>query len=239
MFRIGIKKKSLSIIYLIFMVCMLTAGCAVNIYTGRPSDKEKIGKLTQQVTQLERLRQKEREKLQEAMDLLKRRLLNELKNKEVTLQMLEKGLVITFLAEVLFDSGKADVKEEARPILKKVAEIIKEKVPDRDIGIEGHTDNVPIKYSGWKSNWELSTARATSVLHFLINEGGINPERLSAIGYGEYRPIASNDTPEGRQKNRRVEIVIMPKIHKKRVPPVPVEKTVISTPRIRRGEKVK
>ena len=85
---------------------------------------------------------------------------------------------------------------------------------DLNVGIEGHTDNVPIKYSGWKSNWELSSARAMSVLHYLIDDHGINPPRLSATGYGEYHPVETNDTAEGRQKNRRVEIVILPKTTK-------------------------
>ena len=77
--------------------------------------------------------------------------------------------------------------------------------------MEGHTDNEPIKYSGWKSNWELSTARATSVLHYLVDDKGVNPKLVKAVGYGEFRPVAANDTPEGRQLNRRVEIVIQPK----------------------------
>jgi len=80
--------------------------------------------------------------------------------------------------------------------------------------IEGHTDKVPIKRSGWKSNWELSTARALSVLHYLEKDEGISPERLSAIGYGEYRPVASNDSRDGRKQNRRVEIVILPNVTK-------------------------
>ena len=87
-------------------------------------------------------------------------------------------------------------------------------MPDLNIGIEGHTDNEPIEYSGWKSNWELSTARALSVLHYLADQEGIAPQRLSAVGYGEYKPVASNDTKEGRRLNRRVEIVILPKITK-------------------------
>ena len=83
---------------------------------------------------------------------------------------------------------------------------------DRNITIEGHTDNQPIKYSGWKSNWELSTARATSVLHYLIDKESVVPERLSATGYGEYRPVVTNDTKEDRQKNRRVEVIILPEV---------------------------
>ena len=79
--------------------------------------------------------------------------------------------------------------------------------------IEGHTDNQPIKRSGWKSNWELSTARALSVLHYLSEKSVAEP-RLAATGYGEYKPVATNDAREGRQKNRRVEIVILPKTEK-------------------------
>jgi len=127
---------------------------------------------------------------------------------------MDKGLVITFLADVLFDSGKAKVKQDATPILDKVARILNENVADLDVGIEGHTDNVPIKSSGWKTNWELSTARALSVLHYLSDNKGVSASRLSAIGYGEYRPVASNGTSYGRHKNRRVEIVILPPVTK-------------------------
>ncbi|MDD5449115.1 MAG: OmpA family protein [Candidatus Omnitrophica bacterium] len=194
----------------------IAAGCAVNLYSGRPSDQAKIGALSSEVDRLQKLREQERQELQEAMDLLQKRLKQEIDDKEVSLQMAERGLVITFVAEVLFDSGKAVVKKEAYPALDKVAAVIRDKVYDRDIGVEGHTDNEPIVHSGWKSNWELSTARATSVLHYLVDSGKLNPKKLSAIGYGEYRPVASNDTEEGRQKNRRVEIVIIPKLAKER-----------------------
>ena len=126
------------------------------------------------------------------------------------MEMAERGLVLTFLAEVLFDSGKAEVRPEAQQTLSKVASVIREKTADRDVGIEGHTDNEPIRVSGWKSNWELSTARATSVLH-VLEEGGVSPRRMVAAGYGEYRPVADNQALSGRQQNRRVEIVILPK----------------------------
>jgi chemotaxis protein MotB len=128
--------------------------------------------------------------------------------------MEEKGLVITFVSEVLFDSGKAILKKDSLPSLDKVAKILNENVPDNNIGVEGYTDNQPIKYSNWKSNWELSAHRALSVLEYLESRG-IDPKRLSASGYGEFRPVASNDTTEGRATNRRVEIVIYPKTMKK------------------------
>ena len=82
-------------------------------------------------------------------------------------------------------------------------------MPDQPIGIEGHTDNQPIAKSGWKDNWELSLARARSVLTTLVAHG-VAPNRIAATGYGEYRPISSNDTAKGRAKNRRVEIVVWP-----------------------------
>jgi len=99
-------------------------------------------------------------------------------------------------------------------LLDKVSAVLKVNMGGFNIGIEGYTDNVPIKHSNWKSNWELSTARSLSVLHYLVNEKGISPERLSAIGFGEYRPVSLENTREGRKLNRRVEIVIQPKISK-------------------------
>ncbi len=117
------------------------------------------------------------------------------------------------MAEVLFDSGKAKLRKESYPILDKVVAVLKEKVPENEIGIEGHTDNEPIKYSRWNTNWELSAQRALSVLYYLEKEG-IPSDKLSAVGYGEYRPIASNATAEGKQFNRRVEIVVLPRTSK-------------------------
>lgn len=188
----------------------LTAGCGINFYAGRPTDVRKIHELS---AELERLRQQkaaEADQLREAQEMLERQLRRELADKEAQLKMTERGLVLTFVSEVLFDSGRAELKETAQGSLSKVASVIRQKVADRDIGIEGHTDNEPIKVSGWKSNWELSTARATSVLHHL-EEGGVDPHHMVASGYGEYRPVADNAAAEGRSQNRRVEIVILPK----------------------------
>ena len=159
---------------------------------------------------LQQEKQSEISELEKAKKLLEGQLKKEIGDKEVRLEMAEKGLAIIFLAEVLFDSGKQDIREEAFSVLNKIAKVLKESVGGRNIGIEGHTDNEPIKYSGWKSNWELSSARATSVLHYMVDERGIDPKRVSATGYGEYRPVASNDTPEGRKQNRRVELVVLP-----------------------------
>ena len=175
-----------------FFIALGLAGCGINFYSGRPTDVRKIHELSSELEQLRRQKEAEADQLRDAMDALQRQLQKEIGDKQVKLEMAEWGLVLTFVAEVLFDSGKAEVKSSARETLGKVASVISQKVPDRDIGIEGHTDNEPIKHSGWKSNWELSTGRATSVLHVLEQEG-VDPHRLVASGYGEYRPVDSND----------------------------------------------
>ena len=184
---------------MIIFLALVISGCAVGFYKGRPSDMAKIEELKDELS-----------RLKEAKAILEARLKGEIDKKQVRVSMEDRGLVITFVAEVLFDSGKADVKPEGKKILAKVADVVKEESMGNNIGVEGHTDNEPIKYSGWKSNWELSTARATNVLHYLVDECSLNPEKLSATGYGEYRPVVSNETAEGRQKNRRVEIIIKP-----------------------------
>jgi len=121
----------------------------------------------------------------------------------------ERGVRISLGESVLFDVGSAEIRKEARPILTAIAGILRQ--TQNSISIEGHTDNTPIGSSRYPSNWELSTARATSVLMSLLHDHGVNPERFSASGYGEYRPVVSNMTPEGRSKNRRVDIIFVNK----------------------------
>lgn len=213
--------KRTGLFYLVLCTILLTmvvSGCSITIQKGRRSDIEKIQSLNHEIealnarlAQLEQAKEDEISELDKAKKLLEKQLQKEIGEKEVRLEMAERGLAIIFLAEVLFDSGKTEIKNDAMPVLDKVAKVLKENLGGREIGIEGHTDNEPIKYSGWKSNWELSTARATSVLHYIVDERGIEPENVSAIGRGEYKPVDSNDTPEGRRQNRRVEIVVLPK----------------------------
>ncbi|MFC1646176.1 flagellar motor protein MotB [Candidatus Omnitrophota bacterium] len=187
---------------LIFVVLLNFAGCTVIFQKGRRSDIEKISELSEEIDELSR-----------SKAILEERLGEEIANKEVSLSMEDKGLVVTFLSEVLFDSGKADIKKGAYASLNKVASVLLDSASGMNVGVEGHTDNQPIKHSGWKSNWELSGARSLSVLTYLIKKG-VSPERLSFIGYGEFHPVASNATAAGRQKNRRVEIVILPDLSK-------------------------
>jgi chemotaxis protein MotB len=119
----------------------------------------------------------------------------------------DRGLVLSMGEHVLFDPGQAQVKASSEAAMGAVASIM------RGSGcravVEGHTDSIPISNARYASNWELSTARATSVLAQLIGERGVPPERVSAAGYAEFRPIASNATPEGRGRNRRVDIVLL------------------------------
>jgi len=205
---------SLGKVLVIGILAASLAGCAISLYSRYPRDKARINELSNQLADLEKIKAQETEELKQALSQLQGKLKEEIANKQVSVGMEERGLVITFVDEVLFDSGKAVIKSSAYDVLSRVANILKDKVADKNIGVEGHTDNMPIKYSGWKSNWELSTSRATSVLHYLVDSCSIAPERLQATGYGEYRPVASNLTTEGRQKNRRVEIIIMPKVTK-------------------------
>ena len=118
--------------------------------------------------------------------------------------------VMVRLAEsLLFDLGSAELTPQALGFIDKVATILV--AANKLVRVEGHTDNVPIRTAQFRSNWELSTARASSVIRYLIEKFNFSPELLSASGYGEYRPIAPNDTPENRAKNRRVEFVITDK----------------------------
>lgn len=153
--------------------------------------------------------------LEMAKRQLSESLSKELSAYKAKLEMTERGLVLTFLAEIFFDSGKDVIKKEAYASLKKVAAVLNKEVIESRIAVEGHTDSDPIRHSHWQSNWELSTARALAVLHHFIDEGGVAPNRLSAVGCGEFHPVASNQTDDGKKQNRRVEIIILPKQMKK------------------------
>ena len=195
----------------LIMSGLMVSGCALNFYKQSPRSKKKIKDLQSKLDDLEAQRKKERGKFEEAKRMLEKKL----KDDRISLKVDDRGLVIILSDDVLFDSGKAEIKREAYPILDNVASVIKRKVPDKNIGVSGHTDNVPITHSKWESNWELSTSRATNVLHYLESRD-IPSKKLSATGYGEHRPIVSNATAEGRAKNRRVEIVILPQFTEKR-----------------------
>lgn len=134
-----------------------------------------------------------------------------LESKDVTISRLQGKLTVNILDRVLFDSGEAELKSDGASVLRKVAAFLTQH-PEIKVHVIGHTDNVPIKPSArsrFPSNWELSSARANAAVRFLCEQGGVDPRRLGAVGYGEFRPIADNSTPEGRAKNRRIAITVL------------------------------
>jgi chemotaxis protein MotB len=133
---------------------------------------------------------------------------SDLESKDVTISKLQGKLTVNILDRVMFDSGEAILKPDGEAVLRKIAAILAGHL-DLKIHVIGHTDNVPIR-TRFASNWELSTARALAAVHFLTERAGVDPRRVGAVGYGEYRPLADNATAEGRAKNRRIAITILP-----------------------------
>lgn len=119
----------------------------------------------------------------------------------------ERGITVHILDDVLFSPGIAVLNESSKSVLKRLAEVLKS-IPN-DIRIEGHTDNTPISTARYPSNWHLSVDRALTTAYYLIDQQGIDPDKVSIVGYSEYRPIAPNDSPALRAKNRRVDLVIL------------------------------
>lgn len=130
---------------------------------------------------------------------------------DVLVNLETRGLVLRFQNNVLFNSGRAEIKEEFREILDVISDFLKEtEYAAKHVRIEGHTDTVPVGPNDkYETNWELSVARASNVVRYLIEEVGMDPTRFSASGYSEYHPVAPNDTAENKSKNRRVDIVIL------------------------------
>jgi chemotaxis protein MotB len=135
-----------------------------------------------------------------------------LESKDVTISKLQGKLTVNILDRVLFDSGEADLKPDGQAVMLKIAAFLAQH-PELKIHVIGHTDNVPIRGNArlrFPTNWELSTARALAAVRFLTERAGVDPRRVGAVGYGEYRPVADNSTAEGRARNRRIAITILP-----------------------------
>ncbi len=195
---------------------------------------EKVGQLNQQTMRInEELKQKnvqlikrlnEVEKYKKKLDEHKKQI-NELEGIKVDLEKtvgiletkIESGrLRVSFKGDILFASGRHTLRKEGSELLESVFPILNKSARNNDIFIAGHTDNVPItsKAGKYESNWDLSTYRAIEVVKYLLSKG-MSPNYLTAAGYGEYKPVASNSTKEGRSKNRRVEVFLIPKIIKR------------------------
>lgn len=125
---------------------------------------------------------------------------------KISIETGENEVIIRLMGESTFDSGKTEIRDRLKPLLTKIAEVLR--TSSGDITIAGHTDDIPIRKGPFKTNLRLSTARSAAVAEFFISDSRIDPKRISTMGFGEFRPIATNDTAEGRQTNRRVEIIL-------------------------------
>ena len=136
----------------------------------------------------------------------------EIKKHEIQMRVTPEGLVVSMSEVGFFKSGEAKLLPGGQSTLTRIARVLN--AQGFQIRVEGHTDNAPIHRAQFKSNWELSTARATEVVSLLVERYGLDPRSVSAAGYSEYRPVASNDTAEGRQTNRRVDLVVVSRVYR-------------------------
>lgn len=169
-------------------------------------------KLKEENASLAKAREEQVQKVSSTYESLLEKMKSEISKGQVTISELKGKLTVNMVDSILFDSGKAEVKKGGLEILGKVISILKD-VNDKSIRIEGHTDDVPISRAlakRYPTNWELSSARAINVTRHLQDQG-IDPGLLSAVAYGEWKPVATNDTAEGKAKNRRIEIILVPK----------------------------
>ena len=170
--------------------------------------KAKLGESQTRIQELEQ----EKEVASQSHKSLEDEMRAALESKDVAISQLQGKLTVSILDRVLFDSGEADLKTDGATVLRKIAGVLAQH-PKLKIHVIGHTDNVPIRAgarSKFPSNWELSTARATAAVRFLTERAGVDPRQVGAVGYGEYRPVADNATAEGRARNRRIAITILP-----------------------------
>jgi chemotaxis protein MotB len=149
----------------------------------------------------------ESQSLQEAQEAIQKALGPEIQRREVAMSMRREGLVVSLKEMGFFDSGSATVRPGSLNAISRLAGVLQQR--PENLRIEGHTDNLPIHTARFATNWELSTARATDLIQLLIMNYGIPASHLSAAGYSEFHPVASNDTPEGRAQNRRLDVVIL------------------------------
>jgi len=193
-------------------IALVVTGCTGKYKTQIADQETQISQLEQKVQELENQLADEKARAEELSSELATALSDYRANEQVWLEQKENYAIVNVSDAVLFGSGNSDLTSEGTALVDKIIEVAS-KYPNRSIMIEGHTDNVPIGPNikdKYQSNWELSTGRACSVLRYMYWKHKMDPMQLSAVGYGEHRPIADNDSNEGRSKNRRVVIVIGP-----------------------------
>jgi len=191
-------------------------------------DKDQLAALQAKVDDLQRQKDTEAQMAKG----LEAEMRGDLESKDVTISNLQGKLTVSIVDNVMFDSGEAILKPDGQAVMLKIASILAEH-PGLKIQVIGHTDNIPIRPEArgrFASNWELSTTRALAAVHFLTERAGVDPHRVGAIGYGEFRPVADNSTPEGRAKNRRIAITILPDEQPGAAAVVPVAPPVVPAP---------
>ncbi len=186
-----------------------------NDYERKFADLNKeITNLKNALSDLQKLSEKQREELERMEDQAKeieKRLSEEIKKGQITLKRFHDKLIINLDDKICFDSGSAELKREVMPALQKITSILIN-YPENRIIVEGDTDNVPISTARFRDNWQLSAERALSVLNYILRDKKLNPTRFSVAGFGEYNPILPNNTAANRALNRRVDIVVVPRL---------------------------
>lgn len=168
--------------------------------------------LEQQIEKERIAREARLAEIKSTYDTLVKTMEEEIRTGEVKISQLKGKLTVNLVEKILFESGSAEIKPKGLEVLKRVGKVLKN-VKDKNILVEGHTDNIPISSrlrQTFPTNWELSTARAVNVVHFLQEQTGIRGEKLSACGYSQYQPVSDNRNAQGRAQNRRIQIVLVP-----------------------------
>jgi chemotaxis protein MotB len=176
-------------------------GTIVGLQNELENERAVVQQKDQKISDLERTRAEIENSLKE-----------QIAQKNIKIEEIEGKLKVTFVDKILFDSGSTKIKPKGREVLLTLADSFQDN-KGQSIVVEGHTDNVQIGFAlqdRFPTNWELSTARATSVVRFLQEKGNIEPERLTASGFSYFKPVDTNDTDEGRKQNRRIEIILIP-----------------------------
>jgi chemotaxis protein MotB len=213
-------KQNIAIIILVILLAASIIGLTL-LFESYGNVKESLQvcekNLSEQDQKVAQRAEAEMKQMKETHDKLVSELKDQIQKQEVTIKESQESLSLNFVDRILFEFGKADLTPEGEEVLKKVGEALKN-VQGKKIRVTGHTDNVPIRPAylhKFPSNWELSSARAASVVRYLQEKIGLDPKEMEAVGRSFYHPEADNDTKEGRARNRRVEILIAPQLELK------------------------
>ena len=215
-----VTKQNVALIILAILLAasiitlILLSGSYKNVKQSLQACEKNLSEQDQKVAQLAEVQMKQ---MKSTHDALVSELKDQIQKQEVTIKESQESLSLNFVDRILFEFGKADLTPEGEKVLKKVGEALKN-IKGKKIRVTGHTDNIPIRPDfmyKFPSNWELSSARAASVVRYFQEKIGLDPKEMEAIGRSFYQPEASNDTKEGRARNRRVEILIAPQMEVK------------------------